>query len=46
VASLVALFAEIDILDKVIDLTTSGLVLASLTFIIGKLATIIRAALL
>ncbi len=46
VGVLVALFAEIDIMDKVIDLTTSGLVLASLTFVIGKLATIIRAALL
>jgi len=39
--SLVAIAAELDVKKKVIELTISGLILSSLTFIIGKLTSIL-----
>jgi len=46
VGVLVALFAEIDVKEKVIDLTMSGFLLATLTFIISKLAVQLKTSLL
>jgi VIT1/CCC1 family predicted Fe2+/Mn2+ transporter len=38
-ATLVAIAAEVDIRDKVLELTSGGLVLASITYVLGKSAS-------
>jgi VIT1/CCC1 family predicted Fe2+/Mn2+ transporter len=40
-ATLVAIAAEVDVRDKVIELTSGGLVMAFLTFVLGKSASIL-----
>lgn len=39
--TLVALAAEVDVRDKVLELTTGGLVLSALTYVLGKSASIL-----